>query len=222
MICSTHQMNQARPIRVIVADQHSIARLGMRDLLGQHGMEIVGEACTNETLTRLVDSNEADVAVVNACHGRFDGVAALATLRKQVPKLPVVVYADSENTAFFAGALMHGAAGFVAKSDPAKRLAEAIRAVASGGRYWPEERQRRRLGTYASLPLTTDIAMPLTRRETEVLVELAQGKSNQQIGDSLHIGYETVKEHMKHILKKISVTDRTQAAVWAVRNKVVK
>ena len=90
--------------------------------------------------------------------------------------------------------------------------------MADGKTLWTREGLRRTTGALATPRLKNDVAVPLTLRESEVLRQLALGLTNKEIGSSLHISYETVKEHVQHILRKIRVGDRTQAAVWAVRN----
>ena len=222
MIKSNDQMNEPIITRVIIADHHAVARLGVRRLLDRNSMQMVGEAGTVEELLHVVEANEADCVVLDARLDQADAAITLTELRKRRPKLPVVVYSTSDNPSYVAGALMHGAAGYVTKSEPANSLVDAVRTAVGGGQYWPEDKKRRRIGSLSPLPLQSDVTMPLTRRETDVLTQLAQGKSNQEISEALHIGYETVKEHMKHILRKISVSDRTQAAVWAVRNKIIQ
>jgi len=114
-----------------------------------------------------------------------------------------------------------GAAGFVMKSAPREKLLEAIRKAAAGDSAWTREELRRVTGALAAPRLTGDIEVPLTQRESEVLRQMALGLTNKEIAKMLGISYETVKEHVQHILRKIGVTDRTQAAVWAVRKNLV-
>ena len=101
-------------------------------------------------------------------------------------------------------------------------LIAGIRTAASGESAWTRDELRRVTGALATPRLTADVEVPLTQRESEVLRQLAYGLTNKEIAQTLHISYETVKEHVQHILRKIGVSDRTQAAVWAVRQGLVE
>ena len=114
-----------------------------------------------------------------------------------------------------------GASGYILKSSGRDVLIEAIRKAAAGESAWTRDELRRVTGALATPRLTADIEVPLTQRESEVLRQLAYGLTNKEIAAQLHISYETVKEHVQHILRKIGVSDRTQAAVWAVRKELV-
>ena len=107
------------------------------------------------------------------------------------------------------------------KGASQEELINAIRKSASGELAWTREELRRVTGALATPRLNVDVEVPLTQRESEVLKQLAQGKTNKEIAEVLGISYETVKEHVQHILRKVGVTDRTQAAVWAVRKGLV-
>ena len=102
-----------------------------------------------------------------------------------------------------------------------EKLIDAIRRITAGENIWTRDELRRVTGALATPRLTTDIEVPLTQRESEVLRQLALGLTNKEIALALSISYETVKEHVQHILRKVGVSDRTQAAVWAVRKGLV-
>ncbi len=110
-----------------------------------------------------------------------------------------------------------GASAYVLKSDSRARLIECIEAAVKGESLWTREELRRVTGALATPRVISDVEVPLTQRESEVLRQLANGLTNKEIANTLNISYETVKEHVQHILRKIGVSDRTQAAVWAVR-----
>ena len=107
------------------------------------------------------------------------------------------------------------------KGTTKDKLLDAIRRAAKGENIWTREELRRVTGALATPRLAAGVEVPLTQRESEVLHQLALGLTNKEIAQSLQISYETVKEHVQHILRKIGVTDRTQAAVWAVRKGIV-
>jgi DNA-binding NarL/FixJ family response regulator len=107
------------------------------------------------------------------------------------------------------------------KGSTREQLLQAIHKVATGDNAWTREELRRITGALATPRLASDVDVPLTQRESEVLRQLAFGLTNKEIAQTLDISYETVKEHVQHILRKLGVTDRTQAAVWAVRKGLV-
>jgi DNA-binding NarL/FixJ family response regulator len=120
-----------------------------------------------------------------------------------------------------AKAMALGAHGYLLKSASPQQVLEAVRAVAQGHRTWTRTDHRRLSGYSASAEPHSAGETPLTPREAEVLIALTEGKTNKEISEQLHISTETVKEHVQHVLRKLGVADRTQAAVWAVRQGLV-
>ena len=135
--------------------------------------------------------------------------------------MPVLMFSGFDNPTYVARAVALGANGYILKGTNKDKLLDAIRRTAKGENIWTREELRRVTGALATPRLATDVEVPLTQRESEVLHQLALGLTNKEIAQSLQISYETVKEHVQHILRKIGVTDRTQAAVWAVRKGIV-
>jgi DNA-binding NarL/FixJ family response regulator len=150
-----------------------------------------------------------------------DGLTCLGRIRLDFPDIPVVMFSAFDNSTYIARALALGAAGYVLKGTSRDKIIHAIRAAAGGETIWSKEDLRRVTGALAVPSTVSEGDVPLTKREGEVLKQLALGLTNKEIAQSLGISYETVKEHVQHILQKLSVTDRTQAAVWAVRRKLV-
>ena len=114
-----------------------------------------------------------------------------------------------------------GAAGYILKGVSKESLIDSITRVAEGETVWTRDELRRVSGALATPRLNSDIEVPLTQRESEILKQLTFGQTNKEIASTLEISYETVKEHVQHILRKVGVSDRTQAAVWAVRKGIV-
>jgi DNA-binding NarL/FixJ family response regulator len=208
-------------IKLLVADDHDVVRTGLKSLLHGTDIKIVGEAATGEAALRLTKKHEPDVVLLDVQMPDKDGLWALGRLKVDFPEVPVLIFSAFENPAFIARAVALGAHGYVLKSTGKEELVEAIQAVAAGKTIWTREALRRVTGALATPRLNSDVEVPLTQRESEVLKQLAQGATNKEIAVALHISYETVKEHVQHILRKIGVTDRTQAAVWAVRKSLV-
>jgi DNA-binding NarL/FixJ family response regulator len=208
-------------IRLLVADDHEVVRQGLRELLKETDIEIAAEASTGEEVTRLAMETSPDVLLLDIVMPKGDGLNILPRLRTDIPHLAVLIFTAHDNPTFIARAVALGASGYLLKNASASSIIQSIRDVAAGRSTWTREALRRVTGALAAPRLNADIEAPLTQRETEVLARLADGFTNKQIAQSLHISYETVKEHVQHILLKIGVTDRTQAAVWAVRKGLV-
>jgi DNA-binding NarL/FixJ family response regulator len=132
--------------------------------------------------------------------------------------MPVVMTACHHQPLDLARAHSLGARGFLLKDFGPERLADTIRRVADGGDTWSREEVRRVTGVLTAAQPEGEVDSPLTRRESEVLEHVVRGLTNRKIADELGISYETVKEHVQHIIHKLGVNDRTQAAIWAVRN----
>jgi DNA-binding NarL/FixJ family response regulator len=135
--------------------------------------------------------------------------------------MPIVMFSAYDNPTYIARAVALGATGYISKSAARHEIIDAIRIAARGDTIWSRDELRRVTGALAAPRAGAETDVPLTKRESEVLKQLAFGLTNKEIAQSLGISYETVKEHVQHILRKIGVSDRTQAAVWAVRKDLV-
>lgn len=205
-------------ITLLVADPHEVFRAGLRDFVAGSEIEVVAELTDGQRVLDLVAEHRPQVLLMSVRLPREDGLKVLEQLRAEHPELAVVVTACGDNPAHLARAHAAGAAGFLLKDFSRQRLLETLRAVAAGDRIWTREDLRRVTGVLTTQRFDADIDAPLTPREAEVLRQITLGHTNRQIAESLGISYETVKEHVQHILTKIGVEDRTQAAVWAVRH----
>ncbi len=208
-------------IRLLVADDHEVVRCGLRTLLEGTEIEVVAEVGTGEAAIKYALENDVDVVLLDIRMPDGDGLNALGRIKLEKPDLPIVMLSTFDNPTYVARAVALGAAGFLLKGGTREQLIDTIRKAAAGESAWTRDELRRVTGALATPRLTADVEVPLTQRESEVLRQLAYGLTNKEIAQALHISYETVKEHVQHILKKIGVSDRTQAAVWAVRKKLV-
>lgn len=208
-------------IRLIVVDDHMVIRRGLEVMLEGSGIEIVGEAANCEQAASLVSLIPAQVILMDVQMPGEDGLGCLGRLLNQQPELSVLVYSAFSNPNYMARAVSLGASGYILKTDSRKRLVEAIKKAAEGESVWSREELRKVSGSSPTSSLGMNVEVPLTHRESEVLVQLTYGQTNKEIAQSLDISYETVKEHVQHILRKVGVSDRTQAAVWAVRKGIV-
>jgi DNA-binding NarL/FixJ family response regulator len=210
------------PIRVLVVDDHEVVRLGLKSLLAGTDIRIVAEASTGREALKYATESKVDVVLMDVRIPEPDGLNVLARIKIDHANLPVVMLSTYDNPAYIARAVALGAAGYLLKDVGRDRLLDAIRTAAKGESTWTREELRRVTGALATPRLGADVEVPLTNREKEVLKQMALGLTNKEIAQALDISYETVKEHVQHVLRKIGVTDRTQAAVWSVRKGLVE
>ncbi|GAB5405082.1 MAG: response regulator transcription factor [Aureliella sp.] len=208
-------------ISLLVADDHQVVRLGLANILEGSGISVTAEATTGEEVLARVAENRPSCVLLDVRMQKGDGLHVLGRLKLDYPDLPIVMLSTYDNPTYVARAVALGAAGYILKNDNKERLIDAIQTAARGESAWTREELRRVTGALATPRVVSDVEVPLTQRESEVLRQLANGLTNKEIALALGISYETVKEHVQHILRKIGVSDRTQAAVWAVRKGLV-
>jgi DNA-binding NarL/FixJ family response regulator len=208
-------------IRVLVADDHEVVRCGLKSLFSGTEIEVVAEAANGNQVLRLVTEQEFHLVLLDVRMPDSDGLNVLGRLKLDKPELAVLILSTYDNPTYVARAVALGAAGYILKGTERDKIIDAVRRAASGESVWTRDELRRVTGALATPRLNANVEVPLTQRESEVLKQLALGLTNKEIAQALHISYETVKEHVQHILRKIGVSDRTQAAVWAVRKDLV-
>ncbi|MGC3971039.1 MAG: response regulator transcription factor [Pirellulales bacterium] len=207
--------------KVLIVDDHEVVRLGIRSLLLGTTVIVVGEAANGEQAIALVKSLHPEVILLDVRMSELDGLSTLSRLRMDDARVKVLMLSTYDNPTYVARAVALGANGYLLKSASRDELVTAIEKAAGGDDAWTRDELRRVTGALATPRMSGELEVPLTQRESEVLRQLAHGLTNKEIGQSLGISYETVKEHVQHILRKIGVNDRTQAAVWAVRKNIV-
>jgi DNA-binding NarL/FixJ family response regulator len=208
-------------IRLLIADDHEVVRCGLKSVFQGTDIEVIGEACTGEETVQMTEQLKPDVVLLDIRIADGDGLKTLGRIKLDHPELPVLIFSAYDNPTYVARAVALGAVGYLLKGIASDTLLDAVKRVAAGEDAWTREELRRVTGALATPRLAADVEVPLTQRESEVLRQLALGLTNKEIAQSLSISYETVKEHVQHILRKIGVSDRTQAAVWAVRKNLV-
>jgi DNA-binding NarL/FixJ family response regulator len=208
-------------IDLIIADDHEVVRAGLKSLLDGTDIRVVAEATDGNAAFKLANKHRPDLVLLAVRMPNGDGLSALARIKLDLPSVPVVMFSSHDNPTYIARAVALGASGYLLKSASRNEIIDGIRAAAAGETIWSRDELRRVSGALAAPRNGSDSDVPLTKRESEVLKQLAFGLTNKEIAQSLGISYETVKEHVQHILRKIGVSDRTQAAVWAVRKNLV-
>jgi DNA-binding NarL/FixJ family response regulator len=214
-------MAQQTTIRLLIADDHEVVRSGLRSMFEGTTIKIVAEVATGQAAVKRALEEAVDVVLMDVRMPDGDGLTSLGRIKLDKPDLPILMLSTFDNPAYIARAVALGAAGYLLKGCTRSELIKAIETAAAGENIWARDELRRVTGALATPRITADVEVPLTQREGEVLRQLAGGLTNKQIADTLHISYETVKEHVQHVLRKIGVSDRTQAAVWAVRKELV-
>ena len=207
-------------IRVLIADDHEIVLCGLKTLLAGTDIQVVAEAKTGQAAIQLAQEREIDLVLLDVRMPDGDGLTVLGRLKLDKPRLPVLLFSAFDNAGTIARAIALGAAGYLLKGCSRDELLSTIRSAVAGETIWDREGLRR-----ASRALRTRLAGTpeacLSERENEVLRHVSQGLTNKQIATAMNVSTETIKEHVHHIFSKIGLSDRTQAAVWAVRNHLV-
>ncbi|RIK75057.1 MAG: DNA-binding response regulator [Planctomycetota bacterium] len=208
-------------VKVLVADDHEVVRSGLASLLKDSEVDIVGEASNGDEAVAKAIKLQPDVVLLDIRMPGTDGLTALERIRVEAPDSRVVMLSTYDNPTYVARSVALGASDYVLKGSSRKELIAAITAAAKGDAPSKTGELRRVKGSMERRHNAADEESPLTNREAQVLRHIALGLSNREIGRSLGISIETVKEHVQNILRKIAVSDRTQAAVWAVRKGLV-
>lgn len=208
-------------IRLMMIDDHEIIRSGLRKMIAGSEIQLIAESNSAVNVLTGISQYHPDVILLDVRLEEGDGLSALGRIKIEHPQIPVLMLSSFDNPTYVARSVALGASGYLLKNASRDTILEAIRKVAVGENAWTRQELRRVTGALATPRLAADIEVPLTRRESEVLEQLAHGLTNKEIALALGISYETVKEHVQHILRKVGVSDRTQVAVWAVRNGLV-
>lgn len=207
----------ADAIDVLIVDDHAVVREGLRTFLElQEGISVVGEAGDGEEAVRQAEALHPDVVLMDLVMPRLDGVGAMRELRRRLPATRVIVLTSFAEDDRLLPAIQSGAAGYLLKNVAPAELARAVRA-AHAGEALLDPVIAARLVDAISQPPGEPASERLTSREQEVLALIARGFSNKRIARELGIAEKTVKTHVGHVLAKLGVADRTQAAVHAVR-----
>jgi DNA-binding NarL/FixJ family response regulator len=207
-------MKKSSPIRILIADDHYIVRMGLNAVVStEPDMEVVAQATDGAQAAALFTKWNPDIALMDVRMPVKNGIQATAEIRKQNEGARILMLTALDGDEDIHQALEAGAAGYVLKDSTEEKLIPAIRAVVAGQRWIPADVAKR----LASRRLFEE----LTRRELQVLNELVKGLANKQIAEALNVSENTVKGFLKNILAKLHVSDRTEAVSVAIQRGII-
>ncbi len=204
------------PLKIVIADDHPIIRDGISRVIQDTGIEIVGHVDSTDKIVESITTHQPTVLVTEVRIGGHDALKALEKLNLEGRECSVVVFTAYSNPTNIARAGALGCHDFILKTSSADLLVSAIKNAACGNAT-PISSLLVKTKTRMRNCSPGEVESPLTNRELQVLRHVSMGLSNREIGKSLGISVETVKEHVQNILRKLDVNDRTQAAVWALK-----
>lgn len=208
----------ADTIRVFLTDDHEVVRQGLRALLdAQDGLEVVGEAANAEEALSRIPPTRPHVAVLDVRLPDGDGVEVCREVRSRHPEIACLILTSFADDEALFDAIMAGAAGYVLKQIKGQDLVEAIRTVASGQSLLDPEMTSRVLERLRKGPEDDELLASLTDQERRILQLIAEGLTNRQIAERIHLAEKTVKNYVSNLLAKLGMERRTEAAVYAAR-----
>jgi DNA-binding NarL/FixJ family response regulator len=208
-------MKKSEKIRILIADDHYIVRMGLIALVStEPDMEVIAEAADGDQALELFAKYQPDLALLDLRMPGKSGIEATVEIRQKFPSARILVLSAFDGDEGIHRALLAGAQGYVLKNSTGDKLVPALRAVAAGQNWIPKE--------IASQLASRKLLEELTSRELEVLKELAKGLANKEIAGSLKISEHTVKDHLKSILGKLRVADRTEAVTTAIQRGIIQ
>ena len=208
-------MSNKRNIRILVADDHFVVRMGLIALVNtEDDLEVIGQASDGNQAVELFEKLKPDLVLMDLRMPVKDGIAATTEIFRKHPSARVLMLTTYDGDTDIHRAIQSGAQGYVLKNATGVELIPALRAVAAGQKWIPREISAR----LASRKMFEE----LTARELEVLQQISKGLANKEIGDVLKITEHTVKDHLKHILGKLHVADRTEAVTVALQRGIIQ
>ncbi len=212
-----------RPIRVLIADDHAVVRIGLATLLdGQPGMSVVAQAASGADAVRLARQHHPDVVVMDIRMPNGSGIEACRALNAEPRSVPVIMLTSHADSDALFDAIDAGASGYVLKRVGSGELIDAVRTVAGGGSLLDPAVTRRVLDRLrnASRMEEAGAFADLTEQERRVLAHIADGETNRQIAAGMGLAEKTVRNYVSNVLAKLELESRAQAAGYAIRNRL--
>lgn len=212
-------------VRVLIADDHTIVREGLQLLLSRDPeIEVVAEASSGREAVRLATEHHPDVVIMDISMPDLDGLEAIRIIRAQCPHTQVLILSVHGSESYFFRALQAGVSGYILKSTTAEELIRAVHAVAQGDAFLYPPMARKLIEEFRRQegPRGDSGYASLTNREREILLLLAQGLTNREIGERLVISPSTVQAHRTHIMEKLGLSSRADLIRYAIRHGLVE
>jgi DNA-binding NarL/FixJ family response regulator len=210
-------------IKVLLADDHSIVRAGLRRVVEESGdMVVVAEAADGHEAIQQAHETMPDVAVIDISMPGMDGLDVVSQLRSYYAKLPILILTMHEEEQYVIRAIGAGAMGYITKRSAPEQLVKAIRKVHAGGRYLTEEAAESLALRVASGARGDSLLDTLSNREIQVLRSLALGKTTREIAESYNISVKTVDTYRSRLLQKINLRNNAELTRFAIQNRLVE
>ncbi|MCD7725260.1 MAG: response regulator transcription factor [Clostridiales bacterium] len=210
-------------IQVMIADDHSLIREGIKQLLEFDGsIEVIAEASNGKECLEKLETLSPDVLLLDINMPEKNGIEVLQELKEKKSAVKVLILTVHNELEYLLKAVDIGVDGYILKDSESSELKRAIQLVCKGENYIQSSLIPALNSRLVNRDIDKDKINSLTNRELEVLIQVANGMSNKEIATSLSISERTVKNHISNIFKKIDVSDRTQAAVFAIKNNIIK
>ncbi len=209
-------------IKVLVADDHPVVRKGLQSCLAKHGhLKVVGEAADGDEALRKTRELSPDVVLMDISMPGMNGLAVTEVLRKELPQIKVLVLSVHSNKSSIFRVIQAGAHGYVSKEAPPEELVRAIESVNGGEPHFSEDIARAALTEFVNSGGKKEPFAQLTTREREVLVQIAEGKSNKEIADHLKIGVRTIETHRERIMRRLNIHSVAGLTKYAIANSLI-
>lgn len=221
---SSSSAKKTDKVRLLLADDHSLFRAGLKDLLdGTSNFSIIGEAATGPEALEMVEKKQPDIVLMDIRLPGMDGITCTREIKKNHPEVTVLVLSMYDDESHVLEAFNAGANGYLSKLLSAQDLVRAIDTVHQEGYLIPGNIMTRLMGGIRKLDLSAmeDANGVVTKSELRVLSSLVQGRSNKQIAEEIFVSEKTVKNHLNHLFKKLGVKNRTEAVVKAIERGLV-
>ncbi|MGZ8563624.1 MAG: response regulator [Candidatus Limnocylindria bacterium] len=211
------------PIRILIADDHEVVRIGLASLLdGQPGLQVVAQAESGDEAVRLARRHRPDVVVMDIRMPNGSGIDACRTITAELEGMPVIMLTSHADSEALFDAIDAGASGYVLKRIGTTELIDAVRTVAGGGSLLDPTMTRRVLDRLRNASRVEEAGAfsELTDQERRVLAIIADGSSNREIAERMGLAEKTVRNYVSSILAKLALASRSQAAAYAIRNRL--
>lgn len=214
-------------IKVMIADDQELIRKSLHMLIGSKtDMEIIGMAENGQELLNIVDKRQPDVIIMDIRMPIIDGVQCTKHILERYPGIKILVLTTFDDDEYISDAVKYGASGYLLKGEPVEEIVSAIRKVYSGDVVLSQQAMKLLVKMFAknefspnTLKVSESQYSSLTRSEAEIIDQIIEGYSNKEIANNLHLSEGTVRNYLSNILSKLELRDRTQLAIWAMKQK---